>query len=137
MAAALKATEQVMAEEPLKIPSEAELPDNVNEILTDEIGKLRLPAEVVILPGGFSGEGPINQDLFAQHANGLPMVPFDGYPALLHKGEQVIPAREVGSRSYSSNMYIESMYMNNGQDAEGLAAAIAAANRRTMRGFGS
>ena len=75
---------------------------------------------------------------FFPHANGLPMVPFDGYPALLHKGEQVVPAREVAaSRNYSSNLYVESMYMNNGQDAEGLATAMAAAQRRTMSGYGS
>jgi hypothetical protein len=29
------------------------------------------------------------------------------------------------------------MYMNNGQDADGLAAAIAAENRRMMSGYGS
>jgi len=74
-----------------------------------------------------------------QHANGLPYVPFDGYFAVLHKGERVVPAREAesSSRTFSSNLYVESMYMNNGQDAEGLAASIAAANRRTMAGFGS
>ena len=65
-------------------------------------------------------------------------MPFDGYAAILHKGERVVPAREAGgSRNFSSNLYVESMYMNSGTDAEGLAAAIAAANRRTMRGFGS
>lgn len=72
------------------------------------------------------------------HANGLPFVPFDGYIAQLHRGERVVPAREAGSsRNYSSNLYVESMYMNNGQDADGLAAAMAAAQRRTMSGYGS
>ena len=66
-------------------------------------------------------------------------MPFNGYPAILHKGERVVPARQVEaeSRSYNSNLYVESMYMNNGADAEGLAAAMAAAQRRTMAGFGS
>ena len=73
-----------------------------------------------------------------RHANGLPYVPFDGYAAILDKGERVVPARENGgSRSFSSNLYIENMNMNNGVDADGLAARIAAANRRTMSGFGS
>ena len=71
------------------------------------------------------------------HANGLPYVPFDGYKAILHKGERVIPAREVQSRSYNSNLYVESMYMNNGTDADGLASAMAAAQRRTMSSLGS
>ena len=70
------------------------------------------------------------------HANGLPFVPYDGYLAMLHKGERVVPAREAGG-SFSSNLYVESMYMNNGTDAEGLAAAMAAAQRRTMSGYGS
>ena len=61
----------------------------------------------------------------------------DGMLARLHKGEQVVPAREVQSRNYSSNLYVESMIMNNGTDANGLAAAMAAAQRRTMSGYGS
>ena len=70
------------------------------------------------------------------HANGLPWVPTNGL-YMLHKGEQVVPAREIASRSYSSNLYVESMYMNNNTDAEGLASAMAAAQRRTMSGYGS
>ena len=85
-----------------------------------------------MLPGGMTmGSIP-------GRANGMPFVPFDGYPALLHKGERVVPAREVSNtRNFSSNLYVESMYMNNGQDADGLAAAMAAAQRRTMSGYGS
>ena len=74
---------------------------------------------------------------WAPHANGLAYVPYDGYLAMLHKGERVTPAREVSSRSYSSNLYVESMYMNGGTDAAGLAVAMAAAQRRQMSGYGS
>ena len=70
-------------------------------------------------------------------ANGIWSVPYDGYLATLHRGERVVPAREVQSRSYNSNLYVESMIMNNGTDAAGLAAAMAAAQRRTMSGYGS
>lgn len=70
-------------------------------------------------------------------ANGIWSVPYDGYLAELHRGERVVPAREVQSRSYNSNLYVESMIMNNGTDAAGLAAAMAAAQRRTMSGYGS
>ena len=65
------------------------------------------------------------------------MVPWDGYPAILHKGERVLTAREVNnSRNFSSNLYVENMNMN-GASAEGLAATMAAAQRRMMRGYGS
>ena len=70
-------------------------------------------------------------------ANGIHSVPYDGMLARLHKGERVVPAREIASRSYNSNLYVESMIMNNGTDAAGLAAAMAAAQRRTMSGYGS
>ena len=70
-------------------------------------------------------------------ANGIYSVPYDGMLARLHKNERVVPAREVSSRNYSSNLYVESMYMNGGTDAAGLAAAMAAAQRRQMSGYGS
>lgn len=107
-----------------------ELPDDAQTILQSALDQMSLHAPVLVNPQipGYEGEGK---------ANGLPFVPYDGYPAILHKGEQVVPAREAGSRSFSSNLYIESMIMQNGTDAEGLAAAIAAANQRTMSGFGS
>jgi len=72
------------------------------------------------------------------HANGIWSVPFDGYHAILHKGERVVPEREANSsRTFNSNLYVESMYMNNGQDVDGLAARVAAENRRIMSGYGS
>ena len=70
-------------------------------------------------------------------ANGLPFVPFDGYPAVLHKGEQVVPAREVSNRSYNSNLYVENMNMSNGMDAQALATALSAQSRRISAGYGS
>ena len=70
------------------------------------------------------------------YANGIPVVR-DTRLAWLHKGETVTPAREVTSRNYSSNLYVERMIMNNGTDANGLADAMAAAQRRTMSGYGS
>lgn len=69
-------------------------------------------------------------------ANGLSYVPRDGI-YLLHKGEGVGPAREMNSRNFSSNLYVEKMIMNNGTDAQGLANKMAAEQQRTMSGYGS
>jgi hypothetical protein len=71
------------------------------------------------------------------HANGLWSVPFDGYTAVLHKGERIQPAREVSSRTFSSNLYVENMNMSGGMTADALAAAIASRNSRIMAGYGS
>jgi hypothetical protein len=109
-----------------------ELPEDAQTILQSALDQMSLHAGVQFNPQipGYEGEGKSN-------ANGLPFVPYDNYPALLHKGEQVVPARAVNnSRSFSSNLYIESMIMNNGADAEGLAEKLAAQNRRISAGFG-
>ena len=71
------------------------------------------------------------------HANGLPFVPFDGYLAVLHQGERVMTASQNRSYSANSNLYIENMNMNNGMDAQALASAMSAQNRRISAGFGS
>jgi len=113
------------AENKVQVPVEPSVEDGAAEAISQEIGAV--PVTVIPQIAGFGS-----------HANGLPYVPFDGYMAMLHRGERIVPAREVNSsRTFSSNLYVESMYMNNGQDADGLAAAIAAANRRTMSGYGS
>lgn len=117
---------------------EIELPDDAAEQVAEQVGTVTLPGQIIIGEDGIiygNGGGSSGGHGFA---NGLPYVPFDGFHAVLHKGERVVPAREVGSsRNFSSNLYVESMVMNNGQDADGLAAAMAAAQRRTMSGFGS
>ena len=111
-------------------------PEDVAKTISEEIGVVPVAVSPVFHRDrrtmnwtGFSPDG--------ENANGIWSVPFDGYMSVLHKGERVVPAREVSSRNFSSNLYVENMNMNNGQDAAGLAAAIAAANRRTMSGYGS
>ena len=100
------------------------------EKIQGELNGMSLTATVALLPTLAFGDTSV-----AHLANGIYSVPYDGYPAVLHKGERVMPAREANN--YSSNLYVESMYMNNGTDAAGLAAAMAAAQRRTMAGYGS
>lgn len=69
------------------------------------------------------------------YANGISFVP-DTRLAWLHPGEEVRTAREVGARTFNSNMYFQNVVMNNGQDADGMAARIVAAQRREISGFG-
>ena len=126
----------IMADEHPEVVVDPKAPDNAAEQLSDEIGTVSVP--VVYVPtNGETIQKIRTPSGIGWHANGLPYVPFDGYMAVLHKGEQVVPAREVSSRNYSSNLYVEKMIMNNGTDAKGLADAIAASNRRTMKGYGS
>ena len=119
------------------VDTEPVVPENAAEDIAEQIGTVYVP--VVGDPTGRirTPKGWVYPE-DGEHANGLFSVPFDGYAAILHKGERVVPAREVAaSRNYNSNLYVESMYMNNGTDAAGLAAAMAAAQRRTMKGYGS
>ena len=120
--------------------------ENAAEKISQDVGVVPIAAELIpfggrwINPsftGGAGGGGAGRFGDIEFHANGLPMVPWDGYPAILHKGERVLTAREVNnSRNFSSNLYVENMNMN-GASAEGLAATMAAAQRRMMRGYGS
>lgn len=71
------------------------------------------------------------------NANGLPMVPWDGYPAILHKGERVLTAQQNRNYTANSNTYFEHVTVNNGMDADAMAARIAAAQQRAMSAFGS
>ena len=128
----------------VKVEPKAE--DGSAENLAKQIGAVTVPVNLEIAGfggsavggGGGSGLDPLRQAIFGRmgFANGLPFVQRDGL-YLLHKGETVTPAREVNSRSFNSNLYVESMIMNNGTDANGLASAMAAAQRRTMSGYGS
>ena len=129
--------EEALGLKPVEVEAVPVAPEGAAEELAAQIGPVTVPVQLVPDAGGGAGTG-YGGLRYTMHANGLWSVPFDGYMAVLHKGERVVPAREAGgSRNFSSNLYVESMYMNSGTDAEGLAAAIAAANRRTMRGFGS
>ena len=124
-----------------RVDAEADLVvEDGAEQIEEQVGEVMIPTTLIVHDIDTNG---IDVDLDSLidapgHANGLWAVPFDGYRAILHKGERIVPAREVGSsRNFSSNLYVESMYMNNGQDADGLAAAMAAAQRRTMSGYGN
>ena len=127
--------EETMGLKPVEVPVNPEAPEDAASDLAKQIG-------TVVVPVSFASDpNYANYSQYAEkmssHANGLAYVPYDGYLARLHKGERVMTAREVASRNYSSNLYVESMYMNGETDAAGLAAAMAAAQRRQMSGYGS
>lgn len=127
--------EAIVPEDPAEVPVVPEAPEDAAEQISAQIGTVPVAINLE-MPHGFGGLR-IGEPMMMEHANGLNFVPFDGYPAILHRGERVMPAREVASRSFSSNLYVESMVMNGGADADGLAQAIAARNQRVMAGFGS
>jgi hypothetical protein len=129
-----------------ELPVDLKVPDDAAETISEEVGTTVINGVLHIVDaegndigdlGDWTGEYVGGHGKRRKKANGIWSVPYDGYLAELHRGERVVPAREVQSRSYSSNLYVESMYMNNGTDAAGLAAAMAAAQRRTMSGYGS
>ena len=124
------------AEEGITVPVEPVAEEGSAEKIAGEIGTVTVPATLDWRPSYMQGYAQQAPGL-GGHANGLPFVPYDGYLAVLHKGETVTPAREISSRNFSSNLYVEKMVMNNGTDAAGLAAAMAAAQRATMNGYGS
>lgn len=126
-----KNVEEGLAKTPYKVDVDPEVPDNAAELISTQIGTVKVRVAL-------TANNPLLSLLNAHsHANGIWNVPSDNYLAFLHKGEQVVPAREISNRSYNSNLYVERMIMNNGTDAEGLAGAMSAAQRRAMRSYGS
>lgn len=132
-------TEWLKGLEPPKVPIDPEVPAGASGKIAEDIGTVSVPVVFVPAAGDptYSRRTPGMQGIIPGHANGIWAVPRDNYLALLHKDERVIPARQMTSRNFTSNMYIENMTMNNGQDADGLAARVAAENQRIMSGYGS
>lgn len=107
-----------------EVQVQLKVPDDEATELAKDVGVVKIPATLSLI-GGVRG-----------FANGLSYVPNNGL-YMLHKGERVTPAREVESRNFSSNLYVENMNMNGGLSADALASAIASRNRRMMSGYGS
>ena len=110
---------------PLDVQPVIEDPAATNAALSEAIGTIILPVAGDPTMMGYP------------HANGLFSVPWDGYPAILHKGERIVPARAANTYNASSNLYVDHMYMNNDMDAERLADTLATRTRRVQAGFGS
>lgn len=64
---------------------------------------------------------------FTMHAAGLMRVPYDNYPALLHRGEAVLPASAAGAYRENNNTVVPQVIINvngNGRDDRTLADEI-------------
>lgn len=124
----------------LQIPAEPTVPENAAEEISKVIGPVTVPVNFSVGGGGLAGSGGGGytwiMDKFQFHANGIWSVPFDGYPAILHRGERVIPANQV-NRNFNSNTYFDKVNIYNGSDADAIAKSIAAANRRMAQGYGN
>ena len=116
--------------EPVPIETIPEAPADAAQQIQEQVGPVTIPATL---------SPTLNwaPSYMRGFANGTWSVPYDGMLARLHKGERVMPAREVQNRSFSSNLYVENMNMSGGMTADALAAAIAGRNRRMMTGYGS
>ena len=113
--------------------------DDAAENLSAQVGTVTIQAQLAVTGGKV---GSTFAGLFggssggSGFANGLPWVPFDGFPAILHKGERVLTASENRNYTYNSNNYFGSVNLNNGQDIEALCDSIDRHNRRRQSGFG-
>ena len=95
----------------------------VNENLDKAFGKdISIPESVNLKPksGMYSG---------FSHASGLTYVPYDGYPARLHEGEQVLTAREARENRAGSNVAVyvsgNNFTVRDEEDADRIAEIIA------------
>lgn len=130
----------------VKIPIAPDVPQDTAGIISQQIGPVAVSVVPVLSTGVGAGAGAgalglgalLHQGGGGSHAfaNGIPYVPSTRL-AWLHEGERVLTARENRTYTANSNLYVEKMVMNNGTDATGLASAMAAAQRRTMSGYGS
>ena len=121
-----------IGEVPVEVKPEA--PDDAAKSIADQVGVVQIPARLFVT-GGAGGGGGVN--VVEKQANGLPFVPYDGYLAMLHKGERVMTASENKHYTYNSNTYFGSVNLNNGLQVDALAESIARNNRRKNSGYGA
>ena len=132
--------EEQLGFEPLEVPYEMTPQENVTEQITEQVGVVEIPAQLVVTGvnmGGGGGGGGGKPVVLMKHANGLPWVPYDGYLAYLHRGERVMTASQNRNYTYNSNNYFGNVNLNNGQDIDALCDRIDQRNRRQMSGFGA
>ena len=125
-----------MQECPIEV-EEIEVPDDAAEQVAEQVGTVTLPGQIIVGEGGViygNGGGSSGGHGFA---NGLWSVPWDGYPAILHRGERVLTARENRNYTFNSNHYFGNVNLNNGLEIEALTESIDRRNRRQRSGYGA
>ena len=91
----------------VEVETEPTVPSGAANDISRQVGTVTLPARLQIMGGliGLGGGGANLQNLannnkmLYTHATGLPYVPYDGYLAMLHRGERVLTEGE--NRDYS------------------------------------
>jgi hypothetical protein len=135
-----------LEEQGVTVPANLELEDAANWAAdaVKQIGVVKIPAQFTYwgMQTGAGGGKPqvyytMGVDEREGFANGLWSVPWDGYPAILHKGERVLTARENRNYTYNSNNYFGSVNLNNGLEIEALTESIDRRNRRQRSGYGA
>lgn len=120
---------ELMANE--KIDAQLDVTTTSDDI-AKQVGTITLPASVYV--STFLGS---LGSIFGFHANGLPFVPYDGYLAMLHRGERVLTASANRNYTFNSNNYFGNVNLNNGQDIDALCTSIDRHNRQVQSGFGA
>ena len=120
----------------VEVPVEPVAPEDSAEQIADQVGTVTVPVALDWRPSYMQGYQQQAPGL-GGHANGLPFVPYDGYLALLHRGERVMTASQNKSYTYNNNTYFGSVSLNNGLEIDALTESIARNNRRKSSGYGS
>ena len=138
-------------EKGIELPAELTPKDQAGwaETILNQTGVVQIPAELRVVgiqttdggsyrPGGGGGGTVMTWEPGIRgFANALPFVPWDGYPAILHKGERIMSARENKQYTFNSNTYFGSVNLNNGMEIDALSESIARQNRRHNAGYGA
>jgi len=115
-----------------ELPVKPELPEDAQQQLQNAMDSWN-PMKIYVTPIIQEPQGNLVQG----HANGLPWVPYDGYLAMLHRGERVLTASENKNYTYYNNTYMGGINLNNGMELDALMDSIDRSNRRRNKGFGS
>ena len=127
----MDAVRQQMAKEILTVELEPDV-----EGLQRQLSQVKLTANVAMNLGTGGMAGAMASLLNGSFANGLPFVPWDGYIAMLHRGERVLTANQNRNYTYNNHNYFGNVNLNNGMEVDALADSIAKQTRKQSAGYG-